>query len=74
LVALGLTAILGFFWLRRRSPATRPAANVMSRKARRGKRPAGVTTAAVFCTQCGHPLRLEDNFCPKCGTKRRVQG
>jgi len=74
LVALGLTAILGFFWLRRRSPATRPAANVMSRKARRGKRPAGLTTAAVFCTQCGHPLRLEDNFCPKCGTKRRVQG
>jgi rubrerythrin len=23
-----------------------------------------------FCTQCGAPMRINDNFCPKCGARR----
>ena len=74
LVALGVTAILGFFLLQQRSQDRRPVANVGSRKPRRDKRRGGAATATVFCTQCGRTLGPEDNFCPKCGTPRRVQG
>ena len=69
LVALGVTAILGFFLLQQRARDRRPVANVGSNK-RRG----GASTATVFCTQCGRTLGPEDNFCPKCGAKQRAQG
>ena len=74
LVALGVTAILGFFLLQQRSQDRRPVANVGSNKQRRDKRRGGAATATVFCTQCGRALGPEDNFCPKCGAKRRAQG
>jgi hypothetical protein len=74
LVALGVAAILGFFLLQQRSQDRRLVANVGSNKPRRDKRHGGAATATVFCTQCGRALGPEDNFCPKCGTKRRAQG
>ena len=74
LVAVGVTAILGFFLLQQRSQDRRLVANVGSNKPRRDKRHGGAATATVFCTQCGRALGPEDNFCPQCGAKRRVQG
>jgi len=72
LVVLGLTALLGFFVLQQRSQGTRLDAGV--NKPRRDKRRAGGSAPAAFCAQCGHALGPEDNFCPRCGTKRRVPG
>jgi uncharacterized iron-regulated membrane protein len=81
LVALGITAILGFFVWQQRAPDRRRSANAGSPKRRRDKRRGGAVAAtvltgrfAMFCTQCGHALGSDDNFCPKCGTRRRVQG
>jgi hypothetical protein len=74
LVALGITAILGFFVWQQRAPDRRRSANAGSPKRRRDKRRGGAVAATVFCTQCGHALGSDDNFCPKCGTRRRVQG
>jgi len=72
LIVLGLTALLGFFILQQRSREMRPIASPASKKKRRDARRGGAATATIFCTQCGHALGPEDNFCPKCGTKRRV--
>ncbi|MEW5719396.1 MAG: zinc ribbon domain-containing protein, partial [Chloroflexota bacterium] len=74
LVAVGITAILGFFLLQQRAHDRRPVANAGSGKRRRDKRRGGAATATVFCTQCGRALGPEDNFCPKCGAPRRAQG
>ncbi len=74
LVALGITAILGFFLLQQRAQDRGVVANAGSSKRRRDKRRGGAATAAVFCTQCGRALGPEDNFCPKCGAPRRAQG
>ncbi len=73
IVVLGLTAVLGFFMLQQqRSRRFAPAA-VDSRNGRRGNRGARhVSLGGVFCTQCGRPLGRDDNFCPKCGAKRKV--
>jgi len=68
LVALGVTAMLGFFLLQQRSQETRLPVD-RQRRRRRG----GAAAVSVFCTQCGRTLGPEDNFCPKCGAKRRVQ-
>lgn len=36
-----------------------------------GSSPIIMTTgAAAFCTNCGKPLRSDDNFCSGCGTPR----
>jgi len=72
LVALGLAILLGFFLLQQRALATRPAAPTGSRNRKRGKPRAGA--ASVFCTQCGRALGADENFCPKCGAKRRAHG
>ncbi len=64
---VGLAAVFGFLVLqqRRRQAAPAPA---MSRHARRRAR----ASDRVFCTQCGQEMGPDDQFCPKCGTKRRV--
>lgn len=33
--------------------------------------PRGERSPGGYCRQCGHPLRIGDNFCPKCGTQRK---
>ncbi len=72
LVVLGLTAVLGFFLLQQRSRHLAPVA-ANSRNGRRASRaPRGASLGGVFCTQCGRPLGRDDNFCPKCGAKRKV--
>ncbi|MBI5302988.1 MAG: zinc ribbon domain-containing protein [Chloroflexi bacterium] len=71
-VVLGLVAVFGVFILRQRQTApnaARQASRVPSKKGRRPQPANG--TAAAFCTQCGRALRAEDNFCPRCGNKRR---
>ncbi len=75
LVALGLIAILGFFiYQRRASEAEQATAQRMSPRQfqRQRRRARGTDSASVFCTKCGNPLGLDDNFCPKCGAQRRV--
>lgn len=75
IVMLGLGAVLGFFVWQQRTRQVEQATTKMSpRQFQRQRRLARGTLPAnkVFCTQCGHPLDADDNFCPKCGTKRRV--
>lgn len=74
LVSLGLAAIVGFFLWQQRSreietTAPQRTAKQFQRERRRAR---GNSSASVFCTQCGHSLGADDNFCPKCGTKRRA--
>lgn len=73
IVVLGLTAVLGFFMLQQqRSRRLAPIAT-NSRNGRQGTRSAhNASLGGVFCTQCGRPLGRDDNFCPKCGAKRKV--
>ncbi len=77
LVVLGLLAVLGFFMLQQRS---REGAMVFASGSKGGRsagaRAKGVrrTSGSVFCTQCGHALGGTDNFCPKCGARRRAAG
>jgi len=70
-VILGLVAVFGFLTLRRKqsAPAARAPARNTPKKARRA--PASNDATTAFCTQCGRALRAEDNFCPRCGAKRR---
>ncbi len=73
IVVLGLTAVLGFFMLRQqRSRRLAPVAGQIrkDRRSARGAPPA--SPGGAFCTQCGRPLGRDDNFCPKCGAKRKV--
>jgi hypothetical protein len=75
LVALGLVAILGIFLYQRRAGALEQAAaqKMSPREFQRQRRRArGTENASVFCTKCGSPLGPDDNFCPKCGAKRRA--
>ena len=70
LVVLGLAAVLGFRILQQRSrPASRGMVSASNPSRRKARRESG---GAVFCTQCGRDLDPEDNFCPKCGAKRRA--
>ncbi|MBI4788674.1 MAG: zinc ribbon domain-containing protein [Chloroflexi bacterium] len=70
LVLVGLSGVLGFVIFQQRArhsaPATIGGTSRSRRKARRNP------TGGVFCTQCGRELGPEDNFCPKCGAKRRA--
>jgi hypothetical protein len=75
LVSLGLIALLGFFIYQQRSRAAEPATaqKMSSRQFQRQRRRArGTDSASLFCTKCGNPLGPADNFCPKCGAKRRA--
>lgn len=76
LVTVGLVAVLGFFLYQQRARQvetameTRLSPRQFQRQRRRAK---GVSEGApTFCVQCGGVLRPDDNFCPKCGAKRRV--
>ncbi len=71
LVVVGVLGVLGVFLFQRSNRQAEPARALAPR---RGKRRGEQNAATVFCVQCGHPLIAEDNFCPKCGTKRRVIG
>lgn len=72
LATVGLVAVLGFFILRQHSLGVSPTAMATPRaRSRRSTRRAG-PSATVFCTQCGRALGSEDNFCPRCGAKRRI--
>ena len=75
LVSLGLVGILGFFLYQRRArDAAETTAQKMSPRQfqRQRKRARGTENASVFCTKCGSPMDIDDNFCPKCGVKRRA--
>jgi hypothetical protein len=70
LVVLVLAVALGFLlWQRRNqvAPVVQPISNL--RRKQQGGAPVG-----VYCTQCGHALSGDDNYCSKCGTKRRDAG
>jgi LPXTG-motif cell wall-anchored protein len=72
LVTLGLAGILGFlFWQQRSRDEDTEPAKMPARQFQRNRKRAR-QTAEVFCTQCGSPIGVDDNFCPKCGAKRRV--
>ncbi len=73
IVVLGLTAVLGFFMLQQqRSRRLAPIAPNNRNGRRVGSPSRGVALGGVFCTQCGRALGRDDNFCPKCGAKRKV--
>ncbi|OQY94799.1 MAG: hypothetical protein B6D41_06805 [Chloroflexi bacterium UTCFX4] len=60
-LALGLLAL--WMWYTRRQPRLAYAGAPSG-----GKR---AERATAFCSQCGNGLRVGDNFCPKCGAKRK---
>lgn len=64
ILALGLLGV--WMWYTRRQP--RLAFAGASRHVASGK---NADNATGFCGQCGSPIRAGDNFCPKCGAKRR---
>ena len=74
MVVLGLTAVFGFLLLQKRSDRPVSAHNSTGKRARAKSARASGTPSQVsaYCTQCGHGLSTEDNFCPRCGTKRRI--
>jgi len=75
LIVLGLAAVFGFLLWRQRSGEMEPATSRMSAKQfqRQRRRARGThSEASVFCTQCGNAMDADDNFCPKCGAKRRA--
>ncbi len=77
LVVLGLAAVLGFFMLQRRSREAFEfpvGGSGRSKSAGRRAKVARHSGGTAFCTQCGHDLGAADNFCPKCGARRRVPG
>lgn len=61
-LALGLLAL--WMWYTRRQPALAFAGASKPT----GRKP---EQATGFCSQCGNPLHGGDNFCPKCGAKRK---
>lgn len=74
-VILGLAGVVGFFLWQQRAHETETVASRKSAKQfqRERRRARGTEKfASVFCTQCGNALSDDDNFCPKCGAKRRV--
>ncbi len=63
-LALGLLAL--WMWYARRQPRLAFAnANGGGAGGKRAER------VNAFCSQCGNGLRAGDNFCPKCGAKRK---
>lgn len=74
-VIVGLAGVIGFFlWQQRARESETSAPRKSAKQFQRERRRARGTekSASVFCTQCGNPLNADDNFCPKCGAKRRV--
>jgi hypothetical protein len=85
LIGLGvvlLAAVLTYWLLtQRRQPAPAPAAPEVGRRPVQATAPAPPRRASVaaqpasdavsYCTNCGHPLRLDDRFCSQCGAPRR---
>lgn len=69
LVATGLAVgLLGTLAWRSRRSKTLSAAYASTRNMpKRNRR----RVATIFCSQCGHGLGADDNFCPQCGTRRR---
>ncbi len=68
LISLGLVIVLGIFiWqqnIRGEPIGARSDTHPVRHKPRGG-------AARAYCSQCGHALNAEDNFCPRCGAKRR---
>ncbi len=62
-LALGLLAL--WMWYTRRQPRLAYAGNASGGSGKRAERTTG------FCSQCGNGLHAGDNFCPKCGAKRK---
>lgn len=56
--ALALVALAAFAWWSRRPGHAMPFVSARNK-------------ATGFCTQCGHALVANDNFCPRCGTSRK---
>ena len=63
-LALGLLAL--WLWYTRRQPQLAFAG--ASNRAANSKK---VERATGFCSQCGNSMHASDNFCPKCGAKKR---
>ncbi len=72
LVVLGLTAVLGFFMLQQQRARRLAPVGASNRNGRRTGKSSRDAMFGVFCTQCGRALGKDDNFCPKCGAKRKV--
>lgn len=62
-LALGLLAL--WMWYTRRQPRLAYANASGGNSGKRAERVTG------FCSQCGNGLHAGDNFCPKCGAKRK---
>jgi hypothetical protein len=62
-LALGLLAL--WMWFTRRQPRLAVAGAGGGSSSKRAERTTG------FCSQCGSGLHAGDNFCPKCGAKRK---
>jgi hypothetical protein len=65
--ALAMTGLGGFAWWSRR----RNAAELAPARADGSQRRHRSHSTAGFCVQCGRALEADDNFCPRCGTRRR---
>lgn len=63
ILALGLLAL--WMWYKRRQPQLAFAGTSGGALGKRAERATG------FCAQCGSALHAGDNFCPKCGAKRK---
>lgn len=66
LIVVGLASVLAFFVVRERNRVVAPV------RVGNDLRPRREAEGTAFCTQCGRGLAAEDVFCPRCGTKRRM--
>ncbi len=73
-VVVGLAAILGLFtWQRRGYEAALAKQRGPRPQGKKQKRKMQASAPGTgFCPQCGRALGADDNYCPKCGTRRRV--
>ncbi len=67
---LSLLALAGFAMWRRRQNDLAPLEIEAPAARRRSRKSSG--PVAGFCSQCGRAITADDNFCPRCGTPRRV--
>jgi zinc ribbon protein len=65
MLAVGALAFLA--WWSRREPTSRVTNASAGRKHGRNRG----RGSEMFCPQCGQPLQSDDNFCARCGTKKR---
>lgn len=85
LIGLGVVLLAGSltYWILSQRRNARPPHSISGRTAGAsamtpaGNRPGApnimgaAQQTAVYCTNCGHPLRSADRFCSQCGTPRR---